>query len=127
MLKRMPLRKRCSFQEASKARFPSYLQLSSVQVGRVVEKGQLLHVVKRFQVGATSCLQLEGGDWLVDLKDDGCAEGPLEVRRMHNEEAEVRASDAIVLRKGPTELPWAITKKALRMARFGTCWACLEP
>ena len=85
--------------------------LGAIQVGRAVEKGQLLHVVRRLEVGGACCLQLETGDWLVYLKDDGCAEGPLEVRRMHNEEAEVMAQEAVVLRRGPTELSWAVTKK----------------
>ncbi|CAK9053890.1 unnamed protein product [Durusdinium trenchii] len=101
VLKRSHLRRRCSFAEAAK-------------VGRTVEKGQLLHVIRRLEVGGTTCLQIDSGEWLVCPKDQGAfVDGPLEVRKMHNEEAEVRAADAVALRKGPTELPWALTKKVL--------------
>lgn len=99
--KRTALRKRCSY-------------VDSAKVGRMVEKGQLLHVVRRLEVGGTTGLQLDTGEWLVFPKDQGISlEGPLEVRKMHNEEAEVRADEAVALRKGPTELPWALTKKVL--------------
>jgi len=101
VLKRTALRKRCSFGEAAK-------------VGRNVEKGHLLHVVRRLEVGGTTGLQVEGGEWVVLPKDQSVTlEGPLEVRKMHNEEAEVRSEEAVTLRKGPTELPWALTKKVL--------------
>eukprot|EP00913_Durusdinium_trenchii_P005727 g5343.t1 len=56
VLKRSHLRRRCSFAEAAK-------------VGRTVEKGQLLHVIRRLEVGGTTCLQIDSGEWLVCPKD----------------------------------------------------------
>ncbi|CAJ1376705.1 unnamed protein product [Effrenium voratum] len=99
-LGRISVRRRCSFSDAAKA-------------GKWTEKGQLLQVKSRLEVGGASCLQLDSGEWLVFHKESMPLEGPLEVRPMDNEEAAVTAEEAVTLRKDPTELPWALTKKVL--------------
>ncbi|CAE7939083.1 NSNH [Symbiodinium sp. KB8] len=95
-----PLRSRCSLVDAAK-------------VGKA-EAGQLLRVVGRLEVGGTRCFGLESGEWVVCPKDlEPSLKGPLEVRKMNNEEAEVQAEESVMLRKEPTDLPWAATKKVL--------------
>jgi len=97
------LRTRCSFSDNTKC-------------GKGPEKGALIEVSQRVQIGQTTFLQLkESGRWIFDAKAGRkMLAGPVEVQVFGSDSmATVTASEGVNLSQSPTNQSWATTKMRL--------------
>lgn len=78
------------------------------------EKGAMVKIVQRVQVGETTFLRLEEGNWIFDMKNGSrIIHGPMDMRECNDLQASVIAEAGVFMLKGPTPEAWARTKMVL--------------
>lgn len=78
------------------------------------EMGAVVRILQRVQVGETTFLRQEDGNWIFDLKHGNrIIHGPLDMKECNDVQASVIAEAGAFMLKGPTGEQWARTKMVL--------------